>query len=265
MTGFGNYTPVLKREMEPELTEKLHSIAFRATKSECLDLPSTTDIIRYVELEPATAKIYRALVKDSYAELGQSEITAPNILTRLLRLSQLTGGFIQEDGGGPVRKISAAKLNALEDIIDGAMNEDKKLVIIARFIPELEAIRKLLNKRKIRHSLIMGGVKDRDAQVTAFQTDPSVMVFLGQIATAGLGITLTAASTLVFYSLDYNMSNFEQAKARIHRVGQTEQCSYVYLTARNTVDEKILKALRDKADLAAMLMDDCRKCKNPFE
>jgi SNF2 family DNA or RNA helicase len=111
----------------------------------------------------------------------------------------------------------------------------------------------------------MGGVKDRETQVTAFQSDPTVMVFVGQIATAGLGITLTAASTLVFYSTDYSMSNHEQSKARIHRVGQTEQCTYVYLTAKNTIDEKIYKALRDKADLAAMLMDDCRKHKNPFE
>ncbi|MDR0861316.1 MAG: DEAD/DEAH box helicase family protein, partial [Oscillospiraceae bacterium] len=67
MTGYGSYTPVLKRDREPELTEKLHSIAFRATKAECLDLPATTDIVRYVELEPAAAKLYRDLVRDSYA------------------------------------------------------------------------------------------------------------------------------------------------------------------------------------------------------
>jgi SNF2 family DNA or RNA helicase len=265
MTGYCNHTPVLKRELEPELAAKMHSIAFRATKAECLDLPATTDVVRHVELEPAAEKAYRALVKDSYAELGKTEVTATNVLTRLLRLSQLTGGFVQGDDGGPVQRISAAKLSALEDIIDGAMNEDKKLVIVARFVPEIEAIRRLLYKRRIRCSLIMGGVKDREAQVAAFQTDPTVMAFVGQIATAGLGITLTAASTLVFYSLDYSMSNFEQAKARIHRVGQTERCAYVYLTAKNTVDEKILKALRDKADLAATLMDDCRNNKNPFE
>ena len=86
-----------------------------------------------------------------------------------------------------------------------------------------------------------------------------------EIAAAGLGITLTAASTMVFYSLDYSMSNFEQAKARIHRVSQTENCLYIYLTAKHTVDTKILRALRDKADLAKMLVDDYRNGSNPFQ
>ena len=75
----------------------------------------------------------------------------------------------------------------------------------------------------------------------------------------------TAASTMVFYSLDYSMSNFEQAKARIHRVSQTENCLYIYLTAKHTIDTKILRALRDKADLAKMLVDDYRNGINPFQ
>ena len=88
MVGYGNHTPVLKKSMEAELTEKLHSISFRATKAECLDLPETTDVIRQVELEPAALRVYRGLVKESYAELSSGEVTAPNILTRLLRLAQ---------------------------------------------------------------------------------------------------------------------------------------------------------------------------------
>lgn len=264
MTGYGNHTPVLKRSMERDLMKRLHSIAFRATKAECLDLPETTDIIRFVELEAAAAKVYRDLVKDSYAELGQSEVTVTNILTRLLRLSQLTGGFIGDDEGGAPMRISTAKQAALEDIVEDVLQEDKKLVIIARFIPEIKAICKLLEKRGIGCACIMGGVKDREEQVAAFQNNPNIQVFVGQIATAGLGITLTAASTMVFYSLDYSMSNYEQAKARIHRVGQKENCTYIYLTARGTVDEKVLTALQGKADLARMLVDDYRHGLNPF-
>ena len=265
MVGYGNHTPVLKQSMEQELMKRLHSIAFRATKAECLDLPETTDIIRYAELEPAAAKVYRNLVKDSYAELSKGEVTVTNVLTRLLRLSQLTGGFIGDDEGNTPVRISTAKQNALEDIIEEVMQEGKKLVIIARFVPEIMAICKLLEKRGIGYSRIMGGVKDRDEQVSAFQNNPDIQVFVGQIATAGLGITLTAAGTMVFYSMDYNMSNFEQAKARIHRVGQKENCAYIYLTAKGTVDEKILKVLQNKADLAKTLIDDYRQGLNPFQ
>ncbi|MBQ2348626.1 MAG: ATP-dependent helicase, partial [Clostridia bacterium] len=93
----------------------------------------------------------------------------------------------------------------------------------------------------------------------------SCLVFVGQIAAAGLGITLTAASTMIFYSLDYSMSNFEQAKARIHRVSQKNDCLYIYLIAKDTVDAKILKSLREKVDLARLLVDDYRNGKNPFQ
>ena len=264
MVGYGNHTPVLKKSMEGELTEKLHSISYRATKAECLDLPETTDVIRQVELEPAALRIYRGLVKESYAELAGGEVTATNILTRLLRLSQLTGGFLGNDETAAVEQVSAAKLSALEDILDGAVAEGKKLVIIARFLPEIKAICKLLEKRGLRYSCITGEVKDRDEQVERFQKEPEVMAFVGQIATAGLGITLTAASTMVFYSLDYSMSNFEQTKARIHRVGQRMPCTYLYLVARGTVDEKVLAALESKADLARTLVDDYRSGRNPF-
>jgi len=262
MVGYGNHTPVMKKSMEPELTKRLHSIAYRATKAECLDLPAVTDIIRVVELEPSAMKVYRDLVKDSFAELGKTEVTVTNILTRLLRLSQLTGGFLGDDGSA--QAISAAKLAALEDIIDEARQENKKLVVIARFIPEIKAIRKLLEKQSIDYSCITGEVKDREVQISRFQSDPEVQVFIGQIATAGLGITLTAASTMVFYSTDYSMSNHEQARARIHRVGQHENCTYIYLAAKGTVDEKVLKALQSKADLARSLVDDYRHGLNPF-
>jgi SNF2 family DNA or RNA helicase len=149
-------------------------------------------------------------------------------------------------------------------MIEGVLQEDRKLVVIARFVQEIKAICGLLEKLGIRFSCIMGGVTDREDQVSAFQNDPDVKVFVGQIATAGLGLTLTAADTLVFYSTDYSMSNHEQARARIHRVGQKRPCAYIYLTAKGTVDEKVLAALRNKADLARTLVDDYRRGHNPY-
>lgn len=244
----------------------MHSIAFRATKAECLDLPETIDIVRHVELEPIALKVYESLVKESFAELALGEqVTATNVLTRLLRLSQLTGGFICDDEHTAIRQISSARLDALSDIIDATTDEQKKVVVIARFVPELDAICKLLEKKKLLYSRISGEVKDRAAQVEQFQTNPDISVFVGQIATAGLGITLTAADTMVFYSMDYSMSNFEQAKARIHRANQKNECTYVYLIAKGTVDDKVLLALQKKANLAKMLVDDYRLGNNPFK
>ena len=265
MTGYGNHTPVLKSNMAEELTRRIHSIAFRATKAECLDLPETTEIARTVLLEPEAQHLYFDMVRDSFISQKDGEVTAANVLTRLLRLSQLTGGFLcQDDSERPV-PVSGAKLAALSDIVDSAAEDGRKLVIIARFLPEIDAIRKMLEHKSIQYSVISGEIKDRDDQVHRFQTDLDVVVFVGQIATAGLGITLTAADTMVFYSLDYSMSNFEQAIARIHRVGQRNPCTYIYLVASGTVDEKVLQALRDKADLARILIDEYRAGRNPFQ
>ena len=255
MVGFGGYTPILKESMQDELIEKLHSIAFRATKAQCLDLPESIDVIRPIELESRAMDIYKSLVKDSFAELSRGEVTVTNILTKLLRLSQLTGGFLGNDGGNTLQQISTAKLEALEDIVEDTLENEKKLVVIARFTPEIKAICKMLSKKGLQYSIIAGDVKNRAEQIEKFQNNPDVKIFIGQIQVAGLGITLTAADTMVFYSLDYSMSNFQQSKARIHRVGQRNNCTYIYLIAKNTMDEKILKALQNKVDLAKLLID----------
>ncbi len=136
---------------------------------------------------------------------------------------------------------------------------------MARFVPELNDIQRLLEKKNIGYASVRGGISDRAEEIRRFQEDADCRVFVGQIAAAGLGITLTTASTMVFYSLDYSMSNFEQAKARIHRVSQTENCRYIYLIAKNTVDTKILRSLRDKVDLARTLVDDYRNGIDPFQ
>ena len=136
---------------------------------------------------------------------------------------------------------------------------------MARFVPELNDIQALLLSKGIEYAVVRGGVKNREEEVRRFREDPNCRVFIGQIAAAGLGITLTAASTMVFYSLDYSMSNFEQAKARIHRVSQKEPCQYIYLVAKNSVDMKVIRALRHKVDLAKALVDDYRQGINPFK
>lgn len=264
MVGYGNHIPRFRSYMQEDFLQKMHSIAFRVTKDECLDLPEIIEEVREIELEPKAMKMYQEIEKESYTELQNSEVSAVNVLTKLLRLSQLTEGHLTDDDGD-CNAVSTAKLAALEDFVDSMMAENKKLVIMARFVPEMNDIQEMLEKKGIGYAAVRGGVKDRAEEIRRFQEDSDCMVFIGQIAAAGLGITLTAASTMVFYSMDYSMSNFEQAKARIHRVSQKNDCLYIYLIAKGTVDRKVLKSLRNKVDLAKLLVDDYRKGKNPFE
>ena len=224
-----------------------------------MELPEFVDEIRPVKLEKKAQQIYDGISKDSYAELMSGEVTTRNVLTQLLRLSQCTGGFIRNDDGDDAQQVSTAKLEALGDILDECMEQKKKVVVFARFVPEINAISKMLTKKKIAHAIIKGDVKDRAEQVEAFQNNPDVRVFIGQLQTTGMGLTLTAGTVAVYYSLDFSYTNYEQSRARIRRIGQTKRGVYIHLVAKDTVDEHIMSALKQKADVAHMLVDDYKK------
>ena len=258
MGGYGGHEVVGFQHMD-ELVRKEHSIALRVTKAECLDLPGQTFVRRYVQLEPAARQLYTQIARASCAELENGEhVTASIVLTKLLRLMQLTGGFVQADGGDRPRPTGSAKLDALADILEDYVQEaGQKLVVFARFRPEIAAICQLLEQRGIRYGRIDGEVPmdQRGAIVETFQQDPGVKVFVAQIQTAGLGITLHAASAAVFYSLDFNYANYAQALARIHRIGQAQPVTYIHLLAEHTVDDQVLDALERKEDLARTIVD----------
>ena len=258
MGGYGGHEVVGFQQMD-ELVRKEHSIALRVTKAECLDLPGQTFARRYVQLEPAARRLYAQIARASCAELENGEhVTASIVLTKLLRLMQLTGGFVQADGGDRPRPAGSAKLDALADILEDYVQEaGQKLVVFARFRPEIAAICQLLEQRGIRYGRIDGEIPmdQRGAIVETFQQDPGVKVFVAQIQTAGLGITLHAASAAVFYSLDFNYANYAQALARIHRIGQAQPVTYIHLLAEHTVDDQVLDALERKEDLARTIVD----------
>jgi len=259
MGGYEN-RQVIGYQNLPELVKKAHSIAFRCRKADCLDLPDQIDQVLYCDLERDAQRIYNQLVKESVAELSSEEVVAaPNVLSRLLRLSQVTGGFLKVDE--KTTQVSKAKMALLEETLDDLIEAGKKVVVFARFVPELMAITKLLISKGISHSLIYGEtpMDNRGRMVEDFQTNPDVKVFVAQIQTAGLGITLHAADTAIFYSLDYSYANYDQCRARIHRIGQKNNCTYIHLVARNTVDEKVLSALAQKRDLADQVVDNWRE------
>ena len=239
-----------------ELVSKAHSIAYRIRIDEAVELPEFVDEIRPVKLEKKAQAIYDGISKDSYAELSTGEITTRNVLTQLLRLSQCTGGFVRNDEGGDAFQISTAKLEALEDILDSSIDAGKKVVVFARFVPEIDAIDRMLTKKGIGHSIIKGDVTDRAEQVQAFQTDPDTKVFVGQLATTGMGLTLTAGTVAVYYSLDFSYANYEQSRARIRRIGQTQRGVYIHLVAKGTIDEHIMSALQHKGDIAKLVVDN---------
>lgn len=264
MGGYGNKKIVGYKDLEG-LIKKEHSIAFRVTKDEALDLPEQTFETRKIQFSQKEKNLYERIKKDSYAELdGGGHITATTVLTRLLRLQQLAGGFLVQDDAQKPQLVSRAKLDALADIIeDYVIGSGKKLVIFARFIAEVKAIMELAGKvlpKELKQVAIYGDIKkeDRGGIVKQFQEDPNTVLFIGQIDTAGTGITLTAADTCVYYSKNFNYATYSQSLSRIHRIGQRNCCTYIDLEIEGTIDELISKALSRKEDMAKTVVDNWR-------
>ena len=264
MGGFNRKQIVGYKDLDG-LIKKEHSIAFRITKNEAIDLPEQTFETRKVHFSKKEQELYNRIKRDSYAELDSGgQITATTVLTKLLRLQQLTGGFLVKDDASKPEQVSRAKLDALSDIIeDYVIGSGKKLVIFARFIAEVKAIIDLVAKllqRGMKQVAIYGDIKkeDRGDIVKQFQEDPNTTVFIGQIDTAGTGITLTAADTCVYYSKNFNYATYSQSLSRIHRIGQRNVCTYIDLEVDKTIDELISQSLAKKEDMAKTVVDDWR-------
>jgi SNF2 family DNA or RNA helicase len=186
------------------------------------------------------------------------KIAHDNILVKLLKLAQFTGGFATDDDGN-THATNTAKLTELDNLLEEFV--DRKIVVFARFRAEIDAICQLLRARNIQYSLVYGDTKDREDQVHQFQTNDNVRVFVGQIATAGMGITLTAAHTTIYYSLDFSYANYEQSRSRTFRIGQQYPCTYVHLLVEHSIDLLMYKALLNKQDVAKQLVDEYKRVK----
>lgn len=255
-----------------ELIGKVNAMAFRITKAECLDLPPKVPERRPVELSSEQMDAYRRLVKSTLAEFSATErISAPHMITRLLRLQQIVGGFIQLDNEGAVRPLPNAKLVALLESFEGT-RRDVKTIIWARFVPELNAIARALAENYGADSVARywGEVsnKERARSLVAFQGEekdaewlrangmermpPPARFFVGQQQAGGKGLTLHAASKVEYFSNNFSWSDRIQSEDRAHRIGQTKSVTYTDWIAEGTIDEKILRALREKKDMAQM-------------
>jgi SNF2 family DNA or RNA helicase len=249
-------------EMLAELTEKAHSYAHSASKDECLDLPARFDLVRECELEPRAMKMYQEMKQEAITFLDDNEqaIVGQHTLTRMLRLSQITGGYLKDEDGAI--KVSSAKMDLFKEVVSDILPQKEKIVVFARFRAEIDGIRETLTKMKVTHGLIDGRIPvgpQRDKIIDAFQDEDEMRVLVIQVQAGGVGITLHRSSCAIFYSLGQSLIQWQQARDRIHRIGQRDECTYVNLVATGTIDEKILSALQAKQDLAHMTVHEWKR------
>lgn len=244
-----------------ELNKKIMRNVFKVEKDKVLDLPERTDVIVPIEMPPKAWKYYRQMEKDKIIKFEGGKAKAEIVLTELLHFQQITGGFVRIDTGKfderdrPIKEdvfIHDAKLKALEEIIDVHKEYGEKVIVFCRYRWELKKIGELLTKRKITHEEISGSSKDRDGVRRRFQSGDTEVLVL-QIASGGIGITLTRGNIVVFYSTDQHLDHYLQARDRVHRPGQTRKVTYYHLIVKGSIDEKIRESHQEKKSLADMI------------
>ena len=239
-----------------ELSEKLKPFSYRVLKDDCLDLPKKTFMKRIIQLSPDQLRIYDQMRKTALATLNGKMTTTVNVLTQLMRLQQITCGYFKADDG----TIQDIPHNRMNELIDLLYEIEGKVVIWAHWQRDVTLIIKAITKEFGEGCCVdyygLTPQSERQENIRKFQEDEKIRFFIGTTQTGGYGITLTAASNMIYYSNGYDLEKRKQSEARIDRIGQTKPMTYIDILAENTIDEKIVKALRKKINIATEIMGE---------
>ena len=250
MGGFGGYEIVGYKNLD-ELQEQLDDIMLRRKKEEVLNLPEKTYIEEYVEMSPAQKKIYNEVTNEIKDNIDQISI-APNPLAELIRMRQATGftgilsSTVQE----------SAKLDRMEELVEEAKENGKKVVIFSNWTQMTDVIYTRLTTKGFRIAQITGETPDAQRQsiVENFQTGRYDAI-IGTSGAMGTGLTLTAGTVEIFLDEPWNMALKEQCVDRCHRIGQKDNLTIYTLMCKDTIDERIHEIVEQKGEMANAIVD----------
>ncbi len=239
-----------------ELSEKIQSFSERVLKDDCLDLPKKTYMKRMVTMTGPQEKVYKEMKKYAVAQLDGKEVTTSTVMVQLMRLHQITCGHFTADDG-TVQEIPCRRVDELLDILDEV---EGKVVIWSHYQKDVQRIIKEIKKKFGEGTVVdyygLTPSDDRQNNIKKFQEDDKCRFFVGTTQTGGYGITLTAASTMIYFSNGYDLEKRQQSEARIDRIGQEKPMTYIDIMTEETIDEKIVKALRKKINIATEIMGE---------
>jgi len=244
MGGYEFYEVIDYYDLE-SLRDRMGEFSFVRKKSECLDLPPKLFEDRRVSMLPEQREIYKRVKKDLLLELKGIPFLVGNVLTKMLRLSQIAGGHLTMENGSLIT-FPSCKDDELLRLMDEV--GEQKVVVWVRFIHELRKVSSLLKDWGVVS--MCGKTKNRRDVIESFQSDPGVRVMVCQIQVGKFGITLTSGTVAVYYSKTYSLEDYSQSQDRIHRIGQEKSVTIVNLNVRGTIDVTLQRALDHKRDLA---------------
>jgi SNF2 family DNA or RNA helicase len=240
-----------------ELSEKLKPFSYRVLKDDCLDLPKKTYTKRIIELTDEQKKVYKTMKQQAIAFLNGKMITTATVITQMMRLHQITCGHFKSDDG----TIQTIKNNRIDQLMEVLEEMEGKAVIWAHYRYDIQSIVETVSKKYGENSVVTyygdTSTDDRQKAIKKIQDPKSPVRFIvGTPQTGGYGITLTGASTMIYYSNGYDLEKRQQSEARIDRIGQEKPMTYIDIIAEGTVDDKIVQSLRKKVNIATEIMGE---------
>ena len=239
-----------------ELSDKLEPFSYRVLKEDCLDLPKKVWTNRNITLTPEQSKVYKSMKEKALAHLNGKTVTTASTLTQLMRLQQITCGHFAADDG----TIQKVKSNRLPELLNVLEEVHGKVVIWAHYQYDVKTIVEHVKKEYGDKSVVtyygLTPQDERQGNIKKFMDDPECRFFVGTPSTGGYGLTLTSANTVIYYSNGYDLEKRMQSEDRAHRIGQKKSVTYVDIICDQTVDEKIVKALRKKINIASEVMGE---------
>lgn len=240
-----------------DMQDTMAQLAIVARKEDSLDLPPVSDVIVPVRLSTAEEAAYVQMSQRLVASMGPQQSTARNRLTQLMRLRQITSGYLPDDNG-QTQVIGQSKLRVIQSLVEDTLAGEKRIVIFCNFTAEILELSRLLQTKGTRVDVIRGGVssEERIAIRQRFGSDsPERIVLVAQISTLSLAVNeLVTASHAIFGSLTQRRDDLVQARDRLNRVGQTKPVTYWYAISPGTVDEVIWKSIQQRSDLEAAML-----------
>jgi hypothetical protein len=231
-------------EMQAVMSERASVVR----KADALDLPPTTDVVVPVNLTDGERRAYQQMKDTLVAQLGQTTVIAPNRLTQMLRLRQITSG--------------PSKVKTIRSIVHDTLAGERRVVVFAQFRDEIDALAQALTVKGTEVMTITGDTPpaDRMAYRRRFGSpDPARLVLLCQIRTMSLAVNeLVTASHAVFATLPQQRDDLVQARDRLHRIGQTLPVTFWYAIAHNTVDEVVMTSHRHRSNLERAMLRHVR-------
>ena len=249
--GYGGYEIVGYKNLD-ELQERLNEIMLRRLKSEVFDLPDKLYIDEYVEMTSKQAIIYKEVSSEIKSNIDNIKM-ANNPLAELIRLRQATGytgilsSTVQE----------SAKLDRMEELVEEARENGKKVVIFSNWTQITDEVYDRLQDKGYGVSCITGQTKDENRQtvIDTFQNTDNCNVIVGTIGALGTGVTLTAGTVEIFMDHPWNRALYDQAVDRCHRIGQSQNVTVYNLLCKDTIDERVWSIVKKKGEIADSIVD----------